>query len=102
VAAEAYDHEGYGSSIDNVPFPNIGQVNAPETAVLVHKFHDTNRPSANFQATEEVLRTMIQNVVQRRIGATFFNTAGYQLFSDGPASMQVVTRLLSKASASSL
>ncbi|KAK0745746.1 Spherulation-specific family 4-domain-containing protein [Schizothecium vesticola] len=99
---ERYDHDGYGSSIDNVLFPNIGQVNAPRTAVLVHGFHDTNGPSANLQATEEVLRNMIRNVVQRRIGATFFNTAGYHQFSDGPASIQVVARLLSEANAGSL
>ena len=94
---ERYDHDGVGSSIDNVVFPNIGQGNAGATAVLVHGFHDFNGASANFSATEAVLSEMIQGVVARGIAATFFNTAGYHEFEDGPASIGAVARLLSAA-----
>ncbi|KAK0623960.1 Spherulation-specific family 4-domain-containing protein [Immersiella caudata] len=97
---ERYDHEGYGSSLDRVVFPNIGRDNAGRTAVLVHGFHDYNGETANFTASEEVLGNMIRGVVQRGVGATFFNTRGYHAFEDGPASIGVVARLLSEANAS--
>ncbi|KAK3364373.1 Spherulation-specific family 4-domain-containing protein [Lasiosphaeria hispida] len=94
---ERYDHDGYGSSIDKVLFPNIGELNAPRSAVLVHGVHDTNGPSANLMVAEETLRNMINTVVQRNIGATFFNAAGYHEFSDGPANIVAVARLLNAA-----
>ncbi|KAK4234279.1 Spherulation-specific family 4-domain-containing protein [Achaetomium macrosporum] len=94
---ERYDHDGVGSSIDNVLFPAVGKANAARTAVLVHGFHDFNGPSANLSATGAVLTQLVQGVVQRGIGATFFNTAGYHAFTDGPASIGAVTSVLRAA-----
>ncbi|KAK3315437.1 Spherulation-specific family 4-domain-containing protein [Apodospora peruviana] len=94
---ERYDHEGYGSSLDRIVFPNIGRQNAARTAILVHGVHDNNGPSANFQASEDVLRNMIQAVVRAGIGATFFNTLGYHNFDEAPGTIQVVARLLREA-----
>ncbi|KAK4441895.1 Spherulation-specific family 4-domain-containing protein [Podospora aff. communis PSN243] len=96
---ERYDHDGIGSSLDDVVFPNVGRQNAARTAVLVHGFHDYNGASANFTASEEVLGNMMRGVVERGVGATFFNTRGYHAFEDGPASIGVVARLLSEANA---
>ncbi|KAK4041267.1 Spherulation-specific family 4-domain-containing protein [Parachaetomium inaequale] len=96
---ERYDHDGVGSSIDNVLFPNIGQANAARTAVLVHGFHHFNGPAANLSATDAVLEQLIRGVVQRGVGATFFNTAGYHTFTDGPASIGRVMEVLSAANA---
>ncbi|AEO56670.1 hypothetical protein MYCTH_2301831 [Thermothelomyces thermophilus ATCC 42464] len=84
---EPYDHAGPGRSIDDVLFPAAGAANAPRTAVLVHGFHDFNGAPANLSATPAVLDQLVAAVVQRRIGATFFNTAGYHTFEDGPASI---------------
>ncbi|KAK4153047.1 hypothetical protein C8A00DRAFT_34229 [Chaetomidium leptoderma] len=95
---ERYDHDGAGSSIDDVLFPAVGAANAAHTAVLVHGFHDFNGPAANLSATEGVLQELIQGVVQRGIGATFFNTAGYHTFTDGrPASIGKVAEVLNAA-----
>jgi hypothetical protein len=94
---ERYDHDGVGSSIKNVLFPNIGEANAARTAVLVHGFHHFNGPMANLSATDAVLGQLIRNVEQNGIGATFFNTAGYHTFTDGPASIGRVTELLNAA-----
>jgi hypothetical protein len=94
---EVYDHNGVGSSIDNVMFPSVGTANAAHTAVLVHGFHDFNGPSANLSATSAVLQQLVNAVVQRGIGATFFNTAGYHAFTDGPASIGAVASLLTAA-----
>ncbi|KAK3385887.1 Spherulation-specific family 4-domain-containing protein [Podospora didyma] len=96
---ERYDHEGIGSSIDKVLFPNIGKQNAASTAVMVHGFHGSNGPSAGLEATEAVLSSMIQAAVSRKIGALFFNTAWYNQFSDGPADIGTVARLLNAANA---
>jgi hypothetical protein len=94
---ERYDHGGVGSSIDTVLFPSVGEVNAARTAVLVHGFHHFNGPEANLTATEAVLEQLIQGVVDRGIGATFFNTAGYHSFSDGPATIGKVADVLNAA-----
>ncbi|KAK3308348.1 Spherulation-specific family 4-domain-containing protein [Chaetomium strumarium] len=94
---ERYDHDGVGSSIDNVLFPAVGSANAARTAVLVHGFHDYNGPSANLSASSAVLTQLVQAVVQRGIGATFFNTAGYHTFTDGPASIGAVAGVLRAA-----
>lgn len=94
---ERYDHDGVGSSIDNVLFPSVGRANAARTAVLVHGFHDFNGPAANLSATEGVLDQLVRGVVQRGIGATFFNTAGYHTFTDGPASIGTVAQVLRTA-----
>jgi hypothetical protein len=94
---ERYDHGGVGSTIDTVLFPNVGAANAAGTAVLVHGFHHFNGPEANLTATEAVLGQLIQGVVNREIGATFFNTAGYHTFTDGPASIGKVADVLNAA-----
>ena len=94
---ERYDHAGVGSSIDTVLLPNVGKTNAPRTAVLVHGFHDYNGAAANLSATAEVLQQLVGAVVKKDIGATFFNTAGYHTFSDGPASIGAVAGLLKAA-----
>ena len=94
---ERYDHDGVGSSWDNVVLPSVGQANAARTAVLVHGFHDYNGASANLSATAEVLGELVRGVVQRGVGATFFNTAGYGAFEDGPASIGEVVRLINAA-----
>jgi hypothetical protein len=94
---ERYDHDGVGSSIDNVLFPSVGRANAARTAVLVHGFHDFNGPAANLSATAGVLDQLVRGVVQRGIGATFFNTAGYHTFTDGPASIGTVAGVLRAA-----
>ncbi|KAK4119192.1 hypothetical protein N657DRAFT_650465 [Parathielavia appendiculata] len=94
---ERYDHDGVGSSLDNVVFPSVGRANAARTAVLVHGFHDFNGPAANMSATVGVLGQLIRGVVQRKIGATFFNTAGYHTFTDGPASIGAAASALRAA-----
>ncbi|KAL2146611.1 hypothetical protein VTI28DRAFT_3110 [Corynascus sepedonium] len=96
---EQYDHDGPGSSISNVLFPAAGQANAAHTAVLVHGFHHFNGPSANLSATQPVLQTLVNAVVQHGIGATFFNTAGYHTFTDGPASFGAFMNALATSSA---
>ncbi|KAK3297142.1 Spherulation-specific family 4-domain-containing protein [Chaetomium fimeti] len=96
---EIYDHDGPGSSIDNVLFPSVGEANAARTAVLVHGFHHFNGPTANLTATEAVLEELVGAVVQRGIGATFFNTRGYHAFEDEPATIGVVADVLNAANA---
>lgn len=79
-----YDSRGYyGSFIDAVLRDNVTEAKYPRTAVLVHGVHDTNVGLSNYQASEEVLRGMIRALVQRGIGATFFNGAGYTQFTYG-------------------
>ncbi|KAH6641309.1 Spherulation-specific family 4-domain-containing protein [Chaetomium tenue] len=96
---ERYDHDGVGSSIDNVLLPSVGAANAANTAVLVHGFHDFNGPSANLSATAAVLEQLVGAVVQRGIGATFFNTRGYHAFEDGPATFESFAGVLNAANA---
>ncbi|KAH6850463.1 Spherulation-specific family 4-domain-containing protein [Chaetomium sp. MPI-CAGE-AT-0009] len=96
---ERYDHDGVGSSIDNVLFPAVGKANAAHTAVLVHGFHHFNGPSANLSATAAVLQQLVGAVVRRGIGATFFNTRGYHAFEDGPATIGAVAGVLNAANA---
>jgi hypothetical protein len=88
---EVYDSNGYGSSIDGVLNGTIGMENYNRTAVLVHGVHDTN---GMFEISEEVLRNMIRAVVQRAIGAVFFNAAAYTQFTYDPVRIQLVGRLL--------
>jgi len=92
-----YDSQGAGTSVDSV-LAGLGttarSAKAARTAILVHGFHDTNGPQ---QATEAVLGPMIREVVDKGIGAAFFNTAGYHTFSTGPASIGAVAKQLSAA-----
>ncbi|KAL2162912.1 hypothetical protein VTH06DRAFT_6748 [Thermothelomyces fergusii] len=94
-----YDKAGPGSSIDDILFPAVGAANASRTAVLVHGFHDTNGAPANLAASSTVLDQLVGAVVQRGIGATFFNTAGYHTFSDGPASFGAFVSVLASKNA---
>ena len=94
---ERYDHAGVGSSMDAVLLPSVGNANAARMAVLVHGFHDYNGPAANLNATAGVLQQMVGVVAQRKIGATFSNTAGYHTFSDRPALIEAVAGLLKAA-----
>ncbi|KAK0750108.1 Spherulation-specific family 4-domain-containing protein [Schizothecium vesticola] len=92
-----YDSQGAGTSVDSVLAglgTTAGSAKAARTAILVHGFHDTNGPQ---QATEAVLGPMIKQVVDKGIGAAFFNTAGYHTFSTGPASIGAVAKQLSAA-----
>ncbi|KAL2152290.1 hypothetical protein VTH82DRAFT_5474 [Thermothelomyces myriococcoides] len=95
-----YDNAGPGSSIDNLVVPVVNEENLPHTAILVHGFHDTNGPPANLVATTSgVLEQLVTAVVQRGVGATFFNTAGYHSFSDGPASFGAFVSALAASNA---
>ncbi|KAG7289360.1 hypothetical protein NEMBOFW57_005727 [Staphylotrichum longicolle] len=90
--------ERAGGDYDQCPTSGgYERANAVRTAVLVHGFHDFNGPAANLSATEGVLDQLVKGVVQRGIGATFFNTAGYHTFTDGPASIGTVARVLRTA-----
>jgi len=68
----------------------------------VHGVHDNNGGTSKYQASEEVLRGMIWAVVQRGIGATFFNTASYKEFTVDPVRIELVARLLAEANAGTL
>lgn len=87
---ERYDNEGYGGSIDRYLASNVGVANYPRTAIIVHGFHDTNGPDANFIADAPTLLEEIRAVRQRNIGAAFFNTMEYMTFDTGPADIGTV------------
>jgi len=79
-----YDSAGVGSYIDTYVTPYVGSTRLPKTAVLVHGFHDDNGGTPNIVASSTTLSVLLEAVVNKSIGATFFNTAGYQAFHYTP------------------
>ena len=96
---EVYDNEGFGGSIDKYfPF-DIGTENYGRAGIIVHGFHDTNGPEANFVADQPTLLAEIKAVVKKGIGAAFFNTMEYNSFDTGPADIGSVAADLTTANA---
>lgn len=99
---ERYDHNGVGTSIESVLVPAAERERLWKTAIAVHNFHDWSGSPKNLTASKSMLRELLSDVVNKGIGETISNVAGYYNIGDGPELIGVVARLLRKPIAPSL
>lgn len=91
---EVYDRLGYGTTIDNTLAAWVGTQYYGQTAVLVHGFHDTN---GLYDATADVLRSEIEAIVSRGIGAAIITTNHWITPDAAPADISTVVADLDAA-----
>lgn len=89
-----YDAGGYGTTIDATLKEWIGEVNYPETAILIHGFHGSN---GMYEANSESLLGAVQAVVGKKIGAAAFTTNHWITPDAAPADIRTFATVLDVA-----
>ncbi|KAH8671081.1 Spherulation-specific family 4-domain-containing protein [Xylariales sp. PMI_506] len=86
-----YDQGGYGTTIDGTLDAWIGSEYYSQTAILIHGFHGSN---GLYTASESVLSSELQAIVNRGIGAAVFVSEQWTTPATGPADIGTVATLL--------